>query len=193
MHLTTDLIPNECCGKQEERWTTKWLLSCVLSFQLIGIIFDIELKSDQLISDSLYSHHYTFMELSEHNTYYTEALDTFCSSKVTGVPLSFTLLTMRATWRRHTQASIRHRNVTCNRIISMSTRSRFRVLNHDQNDHHANSMAFIVVMCVIQSPRSYVITSMTNCIVEVMLMWTKFFPWACIQEFKKTLNSVSCW
>ena len=38
------------------------------------------------------------------------------------------------------------RSVTCNRIISMSTGSRFRVLYHDQSDHHANSMAFIVVM-----------------------------------------------
>ncbi len=38
---------------------------------------------------------------------------------------------------------IRHRSVTCNRIISMSTGSRFRVINHDQNDHHANCMALV--------------------------------------------------
>ncbi len=42
--------------------------------------------------------------------------------------------------------AIRRRSVTCNRIISMSTGSRFRVLYHDQTDHHANSMAFIVVV-----------------------------------------------
>ncbi len=38
---------------------------------------------------------------------------------------------------------------TCNQIISqfsMSTGSCFQVLNHDQSDHHTNSMAFIVVM-----------------------------------------------
>ncbi len=41
---------------------------------------------------------------------------------------------------------IRRQSVTCNRIISVSTGSRFRVLYHDQSDHHANSMAFIIVM-----------------------------------------------
>ena len=44
------------------------------------------------------------------------------------------------------QDVIRHRSVTCNRIISMSTGSRFQVLNYDQSDHHTNSMASIVVM-----------------------------------------------
>ncbi len=41
---------------------------------------------------------------------------------------------------------IRHWSVTCNQIISMSTGSRFWVINHDQSDHHANSIAFIVIM-----------------------------------------------
>ncbi len=38
---------------------------------------------------------------------------------------------------------IRRRNVTCNHTISMSTGPRFRVLNHDQSDHHANSIVVI--------------------------------------------------
>ncbi len=41
---------------------------------------------------------------------------------------------------------IRHRSVTGNPIISMSTVSRFQVLNHDESDHYASSMAFIIVM-----------------------------------------------
>ncbi len=50
-------------------------------------------------------------------------------------------LHVRAIW-----GIICHPSVTCNRIISMSTGSSFRVLNLDQTDHHANSMAFVVVM-----------------------------------------------
>ena len=41
---------------------------------------------------------------------------------------------------------IHQQSVTCNKIISISTRWQFWVLNCDQRDHHANhSMAFIVV------------------------------------------------
>ena len=40
---------------------------------------------------------------------------------------------------------IRHRSVTCNRIISMSTGSRFRVLNHDQIDRNAKSMHLLLL------------------------------------------------
>ncbi len=46
----------------------------------------------------------------------------------------------------HSEIIICCQSVMCNRIISMSTGSRFRVLYHDQSDHHANSMAFIVVV-----------------------------------------------
>ena len=42
--------------------------------------------------------------------------------------------------------SIRRRSVTCNRIMFMSIRSLFRVPYQDQSDHHANSIAFVVVM-----------------------------------------------
>ena len=42
--------------------------------------------------------------------------------------------------------TICHRSVTCNAIISMSTESRFWVLIHDQSDHNANPMVFIIVI-----------------------------------------------
>ncbi len=49
-------------------------------------------------------------------------------------------------WPTKWKSPIRRRSVTCNRIIFMSTGSRFRILWDDQSDNHANSMAFIVVM-----------------------------------------------
>ena len=45
-----------------------------------------------------------------------------------------------------TRDYIRLQSVMCNWMIYMSTGSRFRVLNHDQSEHHANSMAFIIVV-----------------------------------------------
>ena len=44
------------------------------------------------------------------------------------------------TWSLIRISPIRHQSVTCNRIISMSTGSRFRVLTHDQIDRHTKSM-----------------------------------------------------
>ena len=71
------------------------------------------------------------------------------------------MVNLMGTWE---MIEICRQSVTCNRIISMSTGSCFRVLNHDQSDHHAYSMAFIVVMkmCVIQWPRSCITTLMAN-------------------------------
>ena len=69
---------------------------------------------------------------------------------------------------------IRHQSVTCNRIITMSTGSRFRVLNHDQNDRHTMSVYGLYCCherCVIQSPRSYVTTLAANCNFRVSVIW----------------------
>ncbi len=51
----------------------------------------------------------------------------------------------------HRYALFCQRSVSCNQVISMSTRSRFWILNHDQSDHHGHSMAFIIVMKGAQS------------------------------------------
>ena len=37
-----------------------------------------------------------------------------------------------------------HQSITCNLIISMPTKSGFRILNHYRSDPHTNSMAFIL-------------------------------------------------
>ena len=56
---------------------------------------------------------------------------------------------------RHALSVIRRRSVTCNRIISMSTGLRFRVLYHDQSDHHGLHRFNPVT-------KSYLTTSMAN-------------------------------